>query len=100
MKKCLILLLTMIFSGCIVEKGSKFRPASGSVVYYDNDSYEYTVGCYTDDYEYSYTEADCFPGIISVVICHPNWVRPGCVTPIESRREFSGCRLTHVCEVW
>ena len=28
MKKCLILLLTMIFSGCIVEKGSRFRPAS------------------------------------------------------------------------
>lgn len=100
MSRFLLLLLTVALSGCIVETESRFRPANGSVVYYDDNNYEYTVGCYTDDYEYAYTEADCFPGIVSMVICDPYWVRPGCVTPIEARREFSGCRLTHICEDW
>mgnify|MGYP001159874583 CR=1 FL=1 len=93
--RCLFFLLTLVLSGCIIESDGGWS-SIGGFGYYD----EYTVGCYPDDYEYAYSEADCYPGVVSMVICHPNWIRPGCVTPNEARHEFGGCYLTHVCEVW
>jgi hypothetical protein len=96
--RSLFVLLAFVLSGCIIESDGGFAPI-GAYGYYD-DVYEYTVGCYPDDYEYVYSEADCYPGLVSMVVCHPNWVRPGCVTPSEVRFEFGGCYLTHVCEVW
>tara|TARA_A100001015_G_scaffold236570_1_gene268822 strand:+ start:5038 stop:5337 length:300 start_codon:yes stop_codon:yes gene_type:complete len=98
--KNIILLFTILLSGCIIETDGVYYPARDTVVYYDDSSYEYTEDCRTGDYEYAYTEVNCFPGTFDVVLCHPDWIRPGCLTERELYREFFDCYTINVCEVW
>ena len=98
MKKLFALMIaTVALTGCVLEFG--VGSTGGST--WDSR----VVACSPADYDYSYTEFDCYDAIYQVELCDPDayYIRPGCYDRFDyeiRRLTANGCWEYHNCEEW
>ena len=74
-------------------------PSSRTTTTRQRGTVTYT-GCHANDYDYSYSIADCWDGSYEFTRCSNTYVRPLCRTPYQISWEYEGCVITDVCENW
>ena len=112
-----LLLVAVTLPACLVEPGARVRyrepggvvvepeivvspaPQERTTTTRQREPVTYT-GCHPDDYDYSYSIAECWDTTYEFSKCSSVYVRRLCMTASEVRWEFQGCVITDVCENW
>ena len=113
-----LLLVAVTLPACLVEPGARIRyresgdvvvepeivvspapPRTTTTTTRQREPVVY-AGCQANDYDYSYSIADCWDGSWEFERCSTTYIRPHCLTASEIRWEFQGCTITDVCESW